>query len=494
MTESREANPLHNIFNAKSVAFVGASNKPTTMGTIQMLNTLRGNFPGRVIPVHPRLDRVLGEKAYPNLRALPEPVDLAVLIVPTDAVLSVVEDAAARGIRNLVITSAGFREGGEDGQKREALLCDIARRSGIRFVGPNCIGVLNTKSGLNTTFFPYLHAPGPLGLASQSGTYVTQVLDLLARWGIGLSKAISVGNSVSIDLSDCLDYFADDPDTRAVALYIEGIADGRRFLAAARRCTARKPVVALYVGGTEGGSRSGRSHTGALGGPDEIYDGLFAQAGIQRVKTVADLYTFGWALATQAVPNGNRMVILTHSGGPATSMADAVYRHGMTLPRFPGALEAQIRSMLPATASAANPIDLTFSLDIKLLQEKLPPLLLGQDFVDGLLMHGLQGSTFFTDVSRIAGDLFSLPLDQMSEFARLSVAPLCQMPQEFQKPIVMSCFYDRRDNVVQTLQDAHIPVFDTPERAVAAMGALVRYGEFRRRLASHEGSDARTVV
>lgn len=494
MIEPREANPLHAIFNAESVAFVGASNKPTTMGTIQMLNTLRGNFPGRVIPVHPRLERVLGEKAYPNLRALPEPVDLAVLVVPTDAVLPVVEDAAARGIRNLVITSAGFREGGEDGQKREALLRDLTRRNGIRFVGPNCIGVLNTKSGLNTTFFPYLHAAGPLGLASQSGTYVTQVLDLLSRWGIGLSKAISVGNSVSIDLADCLDYFAEDPDTRAVALYIEGIADGRRFLAAARRCTARKPVVALYVGGTEGGSRSGRSHTGAMGGPDEIYDGLFAQAGIQRVQTVADLYTFGWALATQAVPHGNRMAILTHSGGPATSMADAVYRHGMTLPRFPPALEARIREMLPATASAANPIDLTFSLDIQLLQEKLPPLLLGQDFVDGLLMHGLQGSTFFTDVSRIAGDLFSLPLDQMSEFARLSVAPLCRMPQEFQKPIVMSCFYDRRDNVVRTLQDARIPVFDTPERAVAAMGALVRYGEYRRRIASCEKPDAGTPV
>jgi acetyltransferase len=494
MTQSREANPLHAIFNARSVAFVGASNKPTTMGTIQMLNTLRGNFKGPVIPVHPKLDRVLGEKAYPTLRALPEPVDLAVLVVPTDAVLPVVEDAAARGIRHLVITSAGFREGGEEGRQREERLRELSRRHGIRFVGPNCIGVLNTASGLNTTFFPYLHTPGPLGLASQSGTYVTQVLDLLSRWGIGLSKAISVGNSVSIDLADCLDFFADDPDTRAVALYVEGIPDGRKFLSAARRCTARKPVVALYVGGTEGGARSGRSHTGAMGGPDEIYNGLFAQAGIQRVSTVADLYTFGWALATQAVPRGNRMVILTHSGGPATSMADAVYRHKMTLSRFSPDLEARIREMLPATASASNPIDLTFSLDIKLLQEKLPPLLLGQDNVDGLLMHGLQGSTFFSDISRIAGDLFSLPLDQMSEFARLAVEPLCRMPEQFQKPIVMSCFYDRRDNVVRTLQDSLIPVFDTPERAVAAMGALVRYGEYRRRLVQPGNSDARAVV
>ena len=478
---SRGENPLQAIFNAHSVAFVGASNKPTVMGTIQMINTLRSTFQGPVIPVHPKYDTVLGQKAYPRLSDLPEPVDLAVLIVPTREVPGVVEDAIRRGIRHLVVTTAGFREGGQEGREREQKLLELARRGGIRFVGPNCIGVLNTATGLNTTFFPYRHKAGPLSLASQSGTYITQTIDLLSRWGIGLCKAVSVGNSANIDLADCLDYYATDPETKAVALYVEGIGDGRRFLEAAKRCTRAKPVVALYVGGTEGGARSSLSHTGALGGADPVYDGMFRQAGILRASTVANLYQWGWTLATQPIPRGRRVAILTHSGGPATSMADAVYRHGLTLPRFSDELQAKIRALIPATAACGNPIDLTFSLDPQLLNETLPRLLLSQPDIDGLLMHGLQGSTFFDDIVSFAKDLVSVPLDQMAELARLAAVPLCTMPAETGKPLVMSAFYDCRDNVVRTLQDGSIPVFDMPERAVSAMAALVRYGEIRRR-------------
>lgn len=472
--------PLQAIFGAGSVAFVGASNNFTTMGTVQMLNTLRGGFAGRVVPVHPTEKVVLGQTAYPSLRALPEPVDLAVLIVPTRKVLDVVRDAAARGIRHLVITTAGFREGDTQGERREQELVRLARDAGLRFVGPNCIGVINTHTGLNTTFFSYRQAPGSLGLVSQSGTYVTQVLDLLARWGIGLSKAVSIGNAANIDLIDGLDYFAGDEQTRAVGLYIEGIRDGRRFLDAARACTRRKPVVALYVGGTEGGARSGLSHTGALAGSDPIYDGAFHQAGIVRARTVADLYQWGWALATQPVPGGPRMAVLTHSGGPATSMADAVVRAGLRLPRFSDELREKVRAVLPHTASAGNPVDLTFSMDQTLLAETLPRMILEDPGIDGLLMHGLQGSTFYGDLNEFAGDLVSIDVDQMSAYLQAVYQPLLHLPAETGKPIVMSSFFSRRDNVVRMLQDAPIPVYDTPEQAVGAMAALVRYGDHLR--------------
>lgn len=475
--------PLEIILGARSVAFVGASNNPMTMGTIQMLNTLKSHYRGPVIPVHPKEATVLGQKAYPSLRDLPEPVDLAVLVVPTRVVLDVVQDAIARGIQHLVITTAGFRETGTEGRALEAELLHLAAEGGVRFVGPNCIGVLNAESGLNTTFFPYRHASGPLGLASQSGTYVTQVIDLLSRWGIGLSRAVSVGNAANIDLADCLDYFADDEETRAVSLYVEGVRDGRRFMQAAARCTARKPVVALYVGGTEAGARSGASHTGALAGPDALYDGLFRQAGIIRARTVADLYQWGWALATQPVPRGGRVAILTHSGGPATSMADAACRAGLDLRPFPESLSERIRALIPQTGSAENPVDLTFNMDPRLLNQTLPELILACEQIDGLLMHGLQGSSFFQGMKDFAGELVPIEVEQLTSYTSHMAKPLFDMAERTGKPIVMSSFYDRSDNVVRALQDHRVPVFDTPEHAVRAMAALVRYGRHRQQRA-----------
>ncbi|HOX45060.1 MAG TPA: CoA-binding protein [Myxococcota bacterium] len=475
------ARSLAPIFQPRSVAFVGASNNFTTMGTVQMVNTLRGGFQGPVIPVHPSEPVVLGQKAYKRLTDLPEPVDLAVLIVPTAVVLDVVRDAIQRGIRHLVITTAGFREVGPEGAAREAELRELAAGAGLRFVGPNCIGVMNTHLGLNTTFFPYRHAPGGLSLASQSGTYITQTLELLARWGISLAKAASVGNAVDIDLADCLDYFADDPDTRAVGLYVEGIRDGRRFLAAARRCTARKPVVAVYVGGSEGGARSGHSHTGALAGPDALYDGVFRQAGILRAPDMASLYQWGWALASQPLPRGPRVAVLTHSGGPATSMADAVYRWGLELPLLPEALQADIKKRIPSTGSALNPVDLTFSMNPKLLGVKLPHMLLSEPGIDGLLIHGIQGSSFFGAMAEMARGLVNIEVEQLAEFTEAFVPPLVEMNRELGKPIVMSGFFGRDDNMVKRLQDGGIPYYDSPERAVSAMAALYRAGRLQAR-------------
>jgi acetyltransferase len=208
---------------------------------------------------------------------------------------------------------------------------------------------------------------------------------------------------------------------------------------------------------------------------------MFRQAGIIRAPTLADLYQWGWALATQPIPAGRNIAILTHSGGPATSMADAATRVGLNLPRFEGELLERVRKLIPKTGSAANPIDLTFSMDPKLLAETLPELLLSSDEIDGLLIHGIQGSSFFEDLKEVAGELLHLEVEQVISLTEHVLQPLLGMSQRFGKPILTSSFFDRRDNLVRLLQDNFVPVFDMPERSVSAMAALVRYADIRKR-------------
>ena len=283
-------NPMVKIMNPNSVAIVGASNNIMKMGTVLLTSLIRGEYPGKVYPIHPREEIVLGLKAYRKAADLPQAADLAVLVIPTRAVPQVLGELGEKGIRKAIIISGGFREVGGGGRELEKEIIAVARQYGIRFLGPNCIGIINTRKKLNTTFFPYLHQPGGIGIASQSGTYVTQVISYLAKSQIGYSQAISVGNEADIDLVDCLEYLGEDPETRAIALYIEAIKRGREFLEVARKVTRKKPVVALYVGGSEAGARASLSHTGALSGPDGLYEGALRQSGIIRVSTVEELY------------------------------------------------------------------------------------------------------------------------------------------------------------------------------------------------------------
>ena len=472
-----KTNPLHRMLSPSSVAFVGANNRPTTMGTIQMLNTLQYGFQGRIFPIHPNEETVLGQKAYPSIRDLPEPVDLAVITVPARAVPGIFEDCAARGVRHVVVTSGGFAELGEEGARLEAQVLEIARRNGIRFVGPNCLGILNPARRLNVTMFPYQQAEGTMGLASQSGTYVTQVLHYLKRHGIGYSRALSVGNKADVDLVDCLEYLGEDDDTRAIALYIEGLKRPRAFLAMARRVSPQKPIVALYVGGTEAGARSSASHTGAVGAPSKIYSDMFRQAGIIEAQTVEDLYYWTWALANQPPPPGNRIAILTHSGGPASSIADACNKHGLEVPAFSSSTLQALRPLVPATAAIGNPVDLTFSTDPSLLTQTLPPLLLEDPNVDGLILHGLMVTSWLSYILETADGLFGgIPVEELGEMVEGPIQELARLPSRYGKPIICSTFMGSViEAATRTLHRHRIPTFDGPEKAVSAMAALHRY-------------------
>lgn len=456
-------NPLHLLMNPKSIAWIGASNNPQKMGSIQAFNLLQNGYKGNFYPIHPKDEFVLGYKAYMTPESLPEVPDLAVLTVRKELVAQLLELFGQIGTRRAIIITAGFKETGAQGQRDEDELNRIAHKYNMRFIGPNCIGVINAQISMNTTLRQYSLGPGPLGFASQSGTYVTQTYQYLARNGIRLSKAMSLGNEANITLTDALEYLGEDEGTKAIILYIEGIREGRLFIDMAKRITPHKPILALYVGGSDAGARSGMSHTGALAGPDYLYDGIFKQAGIIRVNTIEELLQHGWAFAVQPPMKGNRIGIVSNSGGPASSISNMANINGLDLPVFSDTLQSEIRKYISDHAVSSNPVDLTFNLDMGLLSTDLPEIILKSDEADGLIVHGIidLGEQTPTDLSKAV-----------------------ELPNVYKKPYLISSFYDRTDRYVAYYQDNDIPVYDAPEKAAQVMANLNRYRIIRERKSS----------
>lgn len=467
---------LHSVFNPRSIAFYGASNNPMTMGTGQLSILLMQGYGGAVYPVHPTEPQVLGLRAYRTIDDLPETPDLVVMVLPTGIVAGILDDCGRAGVRAAVVVSGGFSETGPGGRPGERELVDVAKRHGIALIGPNCIGVSNFNIGLNTTYFPYEQEPGGISVISQSGTYSCHIYGHTKRVGMKLSHTVSVGNSAVVDLSDCLRYFADEPTTKAIALYIEGIADGRKFLEAAREAVARKPVVALYVGGTAAGARAGMTHTGALGGDDAIYDGVLREAGILRAYSVEEMLDWAWALAMQPPPGGRRMCVLSNAGGPAASMADSCNRAGLEVPLFSDGLRRRLAGILPRTAASMNPIDMTFFMDMETMYATVPRMLMESGEIDGIVMYGVFGSMLYRKIRSAMGDRIRLPIDEVAPYAMDLLSRLKDLPGEFGKPLLVSSLWGKDDDALEFLVESGVPVYPTPERAVSAMAALYRWG------------------
>lgn len=475
-------NPLHLLLDPRSVATVGAGNNPLKMGTLQALSLIKDGYQGKFYPIHPTDKIVLGHKAYASPMELPETPDLVLIVVPTDQVIPVLEDFAKIGTKRAIIISAGFRETGDAGREREGRLKEIAAASGMRFLGPNCMGVMNTGNNLNMTIGELPGKPGALGFASQSGTYVAQTLLYLKERGIRFSKAVSCGNEADIDITDVLEYLGEDEQTKAIILYIEGLRDGRRFIEAARRITPHKPVLAQYVGGSAAGAQAGQSHTGALTGPDLLYDGIFRQAGIIRCHSIEDLYAHGWAHATQPPLRGNRLAVVTNSGGPGTAISHTADQGGMTVPRFSGVLQAKIRPLIPPHAACGNPVDLTFHLDTQVLALTIPEFIMESGEVDGLILHGAVNSGFMKMVySHVSGFMADVPREVFLEMMAKEMPAAVELPRKYDLPLLISSFFGREDNFTSLYIDNDIPVFDSPEKAARGMASLLRHLEIRRR-------------
>jgi acetyl coenzyme A synthetase (ADP forming)-like protein len=461
MEESRH--PLDAIFRPRSVAVVGTSRDKASLGREILSNILSYEFEGVVFPVNPKAKVVSSLKCYPSVSAIPDPVDLAVVVVPRDSVFEVVEDAAKKGVRGMVIVTAGFKEVGGVGVEMERRLCEMAREAGMRFVGPNCMGIVNTEEEvrLEASFGTTAPIPGNVSFVSQSGALGEAILATTRQLGIGIHMFASVGNKADITSNDLLAYWEDDPRTGVILLYLESFGTPRKFTALARRVTRKKPIVAVKSGRTSAGQRAARSHTGALAESlDVTADTLFEQTGILRVNTLEEMFHVASALSNQPLPEGPRVGIITNAGGPGILATDACVNLGLDVPPLAEETEQALRRILAEEASVANPVDMIATGSPESFFQGIR-LMLADPNVNSLIV-------IYTCVANT---------DDVAVATGVAEA-VCGS----RKPVV-SCFMGRRfaQEAVRILKGRRIPVYDFPEEPALALAAMDRYRRYRER-------------
>lgn len=459
---------LDPLLKPRSVAVVGASRTARTIGHEVVANLVRAGFSGPVYPVNPKADSIRSMRAFPSLSAIPWPVDLVVLAVPRDLVLPAVKDAAAKGVKALVTITAGFKEVGGEGIAREQAIVDVLRANGMRMVGPNCMGVINTDPAvsLNASFAARTPPAGSVAFASQSGALGEAILDTAADLGLGLSSFVSLGNKADVSSNDLLDWWAADPRTKLVLLYLESFGNPRRFAQLARRLTRThgKPILAVKSGRSRRGAEAASSHTGALAGTDAAVSSLLRQCGVIRANTVHELFTLAQGFASQPLPTGRRLAVLTNAGGPGILATDAAAHVGLELAELLPATQAAMAKVLPPEASLRNPVDMIASASPEQFAA-CSAALLADPGVDALLPIFVSPATM--DAERVATALAAGIEDGR---ARGGAG----------KP-VLACFMGRNkgDEGRAILRGAGIPVYDFPESATSALAAMAWFAEFR---------------
>jgi acetyltransferase len=442
------------IFEAGSVALVGASERPGSLGTVVMKNLVDAGFAGPIYPVHPKLATVQGRSCFASVRDISEPIDLAVIVTPSSAVPGVLEDCGARGVRAAVILSAGFREVGEAGKALEKTVLDIARKHAIRFIGPNCLGVMRPDIALNATFSQGMARPGKIALVSQSGAMCTAMLDWAGPRNIGFSCVISSGIAADIDFGEILDYLVMDPETRAIMLYVEGIHDPRRFMSALRAASRVKPVVVMKAGRFAEGRKAAVSHTGALVGSDDVFDAALKRAGVVRVHNYANFFAIAETLHTGAKTRGSRLAIVTNGGGPGVMAADFLIDRGLPLAAIPPGTKKKLDALLPAAWSGGNPVDVLGDATAAQYAGAVAACL-DDDAVDAVLAIVIPQA--MTDPTAIAEAVIALP-------------------QRSHKPVFACWMGDASMRKGRDLFREHgVPSYGTPEAAVEAFAAAAAH-------------------
>ncbi len=380
-----ESRPLDVLFKPTSVAVIGATEREGSVGRAIFSNLQIPAFQGEVYPVNPQHTDILGIAAYPSIREVPEAVDLAVIVTPAATVPAIVGECVSAGVKSGIVISAGFRERGSEGQVLERQIAQELRRGHMRLLGPNCLGVMNPRFGLNATFAQTIARPGNVAFLSQSGALQTAILDWSLREQVGFSAFVSTGSMLDVGWGDLIDYFGDDPHTQSILIYMESIGDARAFLSAAREVTLTKPIIVLKAGRSEAASKAAASHTGALTGSDDVLEAAFRRAGVLRVSSISDLFYIAEVLSKQPRPRGPKLTILTNAGGPAVLATDTLIATGAELAVLSADSLDALNRFLPAHWSHGNPIDILGDADPERYQ-RAAEIALADSNSDGLLV------------------------------------------------------------------------------------------------------------
>jgi len=454
---------LDALFKPRSIALIGASRREGSVGRVVARNLFHAGFEGPVMPVNPRERAIEGVLAYPDVAALPEAPDLAILCTPPDSVPGLIAELGARGTRGAVVVTAGFNAGqGEEGLRRRQALLDAAQPHTLRVAGPNCVGVMLPRLGVNGSFAHIPALPGDLAFVTQSGAMVTAMLDWATPRGIGFSHVVSLGDMADVDFGDMLDYLAVDPGTRAVLLYVEAVTDARKFMSAARACARAKPVIVIKGGRHAEGAKAASSHTGALAGADSVYDAAFRRAGALRVFTLEELFDAAQTLSTAtALPRGggDRLAILTNGGGLGVLATDALIDQGGRLAELSPESLATLDALLPATWSHGNPIDIIGDAPGERYAESLRCLLGAREVDAVLVMHCPVAVADPTAAAEAVID---------------AVGP--REGRRGKRPVFTAWLGERAPlQARRRFAEEGLPSYDTPERAIRGFMHLVRY-------------------
>jgi acetate---CoA ligase (ADP-forming) len=450
------------IFSPSSIAIVGASRHRGKIGYEVLRNLIVNEYQGTLFPVNPNATSVHGIRAYPSVLEIPDKVDLAVITVPADRALDAVEECGRKGVKGLVVITAGFREVGGAGIEREEKLLEICARYGMAMIGPNCMGVINAHPDvrMDATFAPTPPLPGGISLATQSGALGIAILDHAKSLGIGFAKFCSLGNKAQVSLNDLIQMWHSDPDTRIILAYIENFGNPRNFVRIARETTKDKPVIAVKSGRSEAGSRAAVSHTGALGGSDLAAEAVFAQTGVLRANSIEELFDFAMAFSLQPLPAGNRVAVVSDAGGPAIMCVDELVAHGLRLAELgPGTVEF-MQGWAPPEASLRNPIDLTPQGSLEDYRRAIDAVL-ADDGVD----------------AAVAIYVPPVRADEV-DVARA----IWRTAQKYRKPVLCNFLGRAEDSAAFVELVSHgVPSYQFPESAARALAAMLRYAQYRDR-------------
>ncbi|WP_455364028.1 acetate--CoA ligase family protein [[Eubacterium] cellulosolvens] len=456
---------LDPFFKPRSVAVVGASRKPRKFGHVIFKNFADSEFKGKIYPVNPNAESILGLKTYPAITEIPSQVDLAIIAVPSHIVPSTIDECISKGVKAAIIISGGFRETGKEGERLEHEIKQKIRGSDLRIIGPNCIGIYDPINHVDTLFLPRyrLRRPkeGHIAFISQSGAFGSAILDWTASQEIGVSRFISIGNKIDVDEVDLINYLADDPQTRCITVYVESIDRGREFLQTSTKAIKNKPVIVLKGGATDEGAQATLSHTGSLAGSAKIYEGAFRQTGVIQAKTVDELFDYARTLAYQPTPKEQKNIaIVTNGGGFGVISTDEVSRLGLTLAKFSTETVKKLENALPSYALPHNPLDLVGDADVERYRSALNAVSSDPNVGIILVIVLLQTSFIESDV----------------------VDAITEAYVTYNKPVIVCTIGgDFTQILVKMLEENRIPSYPTPERAVRSIHALVQYSRTLRK-------------